>query len=58
LDAVGGRGVTAWSTLGPEKYIAYQESLREMVKAKGKYSCPLDWEADVWVTRDSATPSP
>lgn len=27
--------LTAWSTLGPEKYIACQESLREMVKAKG-----------------------
>lgn len=54
----GIKRLTAWSTLGPEKYIAYQESLREMVKAKGKYSCPLDWEADVWVTRGSATPSP
>lgn len=47
----GIKRLTAWSRLGPEKYITYQESLREMVKAKGKYSCPLDWEADVWVTR-------
>lgn len=49
--------LSAWSTLGPERYIAYQESLREMVKAKGKYSCPLDWEADVWVTRGNTTAS-
>ena len=52
----GIKRLTAWSRLGPEKYITYQESPREMVKAKGKYSCPLDWEADVWVTRGSATP--
>lgn len=51
----GIKRLTAWSRLGPEKYITYQESLREMVKAKGN-SCPLDWEADVWVTRGSATP--
>lgn len=54
----GVKRLTAWSTLGPERYIAYQESLREMVKSKDKYSCPLDWEADVWVTRGRTTPSP
>lgn len=53
----GVKRLTAWSTLGPEGYIAYQESLRKMVKAKGKYSCPLDWEADVWVTRKNTTAS-
>lgn len=53
----GVKRLTAWSTLDLERYIAYQESLREMVKSKGKYSYPLDWEADVRVTRGSATAS-
>lgn len=40
----------AWSKLDREKYLNYQHSLREMV-ASTPYSCPLDWESDVWVTR-------
>ena len=40
----------AWSKLDREKYINYQHRLREMV-ASTPYSCPLDWEADVWITR-------
>ncbi|WP_165164711.1 hypothetical protein [Corynebacterium qintianiae] len=43
-----------WSTLDCEEYIAYQEDVRNMVKTAGKFSCPLDWEANVWVIRDFA----
>ena len=40
----------AWSKLDREKYLDYQHQLRELVSST-PYSCPLDWEADVWVTR-------
>lgn len=40
----------SWSKLPREKYLNYQRALRKMV-ASTHYSCPLDWEADVWVTR-------
>lgn len=40
----------AWSRLDREKYLNYQHRLRKMVDST-PYSCPLDWEADVWVTR-------
>ena len=45
----------AWSTLTSEKYIDYQHRLRQMVESTGKYTCPLDWEAAVWIDRTSTT---
>ena len=43
----------AWSKLKPEQYHDYQNRLRKMVESTGEYSCPLDWEARVWVDRES-----
>lgn len=40
----------AWSKLNREKYLDYQHQLQDLV-ASTPYSCPLDREADVWVTR-------
>ena len=43
----------AWLKFDREKYLNYQHQLRELV-ASMPYSYPLDWEADVWVTRGTS----
>lgn len=39
----------AWSKLGEEDYLLYQERLREATAES--YASPLDWEAQAWANR-------
>lgn len=50
------RPQAAWSTLDREEYGSYQKKLRDMVTTT-EYSCPMDWESDVWVTRPATSTS-
>lgn len=46
----------AWSRLSYEQYFDYQNELRQMIKNKTEYSCPLDWEAQIWAGRNGYDP--
>lgn len=48
-------GGTSWSRLDGKQYLDYQNRLRARIDEQNIYSAPLDWEATIWISRNSDT---
>lgn len=49
---------TAWSRLSGKQYRNYQFQLRDKLNSLSEYPYPLDWEADIWSSRNKESSTP